>query len=199
MSWLFRYWRNGKDHWHGIGSCELVTLAEAREKMIECRKLLRAGIDPIEHARALKIRALLATVSIITFRQCAVAYVASHEASWRSEKHRQQWLRSLEVYVYPIIGEVPVQAVDVGLVMKVVEPFCQAKPETASRVRGRIEVVLDWAKARGYRTGDNPARWRGHLAQLLPKKTKLRKVRSRALTGRHDQSPARHGCQLHDS
>ena len=85
--------------------------------------------------------------------------------------------RRSATYAYPVIGDLPVQAVDVGLVMKILEPIWQTKPETASRVRGRIETVLDWATARGYRQGDNPARWRGHLDQLLPKKTKVRKVR----------------------
>jgi integrase len=179
-SWLFRYERHGAAHWHGLGSYDLVPLAEAREKALACRKLVLAGIDPIAHERAQRQQALLAAVSTMTFRECAAAYLASHEASWRSDIHRQQWIRSLEKYVYPLIGDLPVQAVDVGLVLKVLEPIWHRKTETGSRVRGRIEAVLDWAKARGYRQGDNPARWRGHLDQLLPKPTKLRKVQHMA-------------------
>jgi integrase len=176
-SWLFRYMRHGVAHWHGLGSCDLVTLAEAREKALACRKMLLAGTDPIEHERARRMQALLATAATMTFRECGEAYIRAHEASWRNPKHRQQWPNTLSTYVYPVIGSLPVQAIDVGLVTKILEPIWQEKPETASRVRGRIETVLDWATARGYRAGDNPARWRGHLDQLLPKKTKVRKVR----------------------
>ena len=181
-SWLFRYERGGVAHWHGLGSCDLVSLAEARDKVIDCRKLLLAGTDPIERGRAQKRQIALAAASTMTFKQCAMAYVEAHEVSWRSERHRHQWRHSLETYVYPLLGALPVQAVDVGLVLKVLGPIWQSKPETASRVRGRIEVILDWARARGYRPRDseNPARWRGHLEQLLPKPTKLRRVQHMA-------------------
>jgi integrase len=176
-SWLFRYMRHGTPHWHGLGSYDLVSLAEAREKVIACRRMLLENIDPIEHERAKKMQALLVTASTMTFRACAEAYISAHQAGWRNDKHRAQWPSTLEAYTYPVIGDLPVQAVDVGLVMKILEPIWQLKPETASRVRGRIETVLDWAAARGYRSGDNPARWRGHLDKLLPKKSKVRKVR----------------------
>jgi integrase len=176
-SWLFRYMRHGAPHWHGLGSCDLVSLAEARERVIACRKMLLAGIDPIKHERAQRMQAFLAAASTMTFRECGEACVRAYESSWRNPKHRQQWRTTLATFVYPVIGDLPVQAVDVGLVMRILEPIWQEKPETASRVRGRIEAVLDWATARRYRQGDNPARWRGHLDQLLPKKTKVRKVR----------------------
>jgi integrase len=176
-TWLFRYMRRGVAHWHGLGPCDLVSLAEARDKAIACRKMLLAGVDPIERKRAEQLQALLATASTMTFRECGERYIAAHEASWRNPKHRAQWPATLEAYAYPVIGALPVQVVDVAHVMKVLEPIWQTKPETASRVRGRIETVLDWATARKFRHGDNPARWRGHLAQLLPSKTKVRKVR----------------------
>ena len=176
-SWLFRYMRHGTSHWHGLGSCDLVPLAEARDKAIVCRKMLLAGTDPIEHERIQRLKALGAAASMVTFRDCAERYITAHESSWRNPKHAAQWPSTLATYVYPVIGAVPVGAVDVGLVMRILDPIWQEKPETASRVRGRIETVLDWATARGYRQGDNPARWRGHLDQLLPKKTKVRKVR----------------------
>jgi integrase len=112
----------------------------------------------------------------MTFRECAEAYIAAHKAGWRNPKHAAQWPSTLETYVHPVFGALPVQAVDVGLVMKALEPIWQTKPETASRVRGRIEAALDWATARGYRKGENPARWRGHLDKLLPARGKVRKV-----------------------
>jgi len=113
----------------------------------------------------------------MTFRACAEAYINAHRSGWRNPKHAAQWPATLETYVYPHFGSLPVQAVDVGLVLKAVEPRWTEKPETASRVRGRIESVLDWATARGYRQGENPARWRGHLENLLPPPSKVRPVK----------------------
>jgi integrase len=179
-SWLFRYEHHGVAHWHGLGSCDLVSLAEAREHTLDCRRLLRAGIDPIAHARAQKQKAALAATSTMTFRECATAYIASHESAWRSPKHKLQWLQSLEDYVYATIGDLPVQAIDTALIMRVLDPIWRDKPETADRVRSRMDAVLDWATARSYRTGENPARWRGHLDKLLPKKAKLRRVQHMA-------------------
>jgi integrase len=179
-TWLFRYMRHGVAHWQGLGSCDLVTLAEARDKALACRKMLHAGIDPIEHERAQRMQALLATASTMTFRQCAETYIRAHEASWRNDKHRAQWPSTLETYAYPMIGALPVQAVDTGLVMKILEPIWTTKPETASRVRGRIEAVLDWATVRTYRSGPNPARWKGHLDKLLPAKGTVRPVKHHA-------------------
>ena len=116
----------------------------------------------------------------MTFAACAERYIASHKVGWRNPKHAAQWPATLGTYVYPVFGSLPVQAVDVGLVMKAIEPIWVQKPETAGRVRGRIERVLDWATARGYRQGENPARWRGHLENLLPKKSKVRRVEHHA-------------------
>jgi integrase len=176
-SWLFRYERHGRPHWHGLGSCDLVTLAEARDAVIDCRKLLRAGIDPIEAKKAEKVQALLAAASTMTFGECGKAYIRAHESGWRNPVHRQQWPNTLRDYVYPVVGKLPVQAVDTAMVMKILEPIWTTKPETASRVRGRIEAIIDWATVSKFRTGDNPARWKGHLDKLLPQKTKVRKVR----------------------
>ena len=116
----------------------------------------------------------------MTFEQCATAFIAGHEAGWRNGKHRQQWTNTLKTYAYPVFGKLPVAAVDTGLVMKVLQPIWSAKAETAGRVRGRIERVLDWAKVQGYRDGENPARLRGHLDNLLPKKSKVHKVKHHA-------------------
>jgi integrase len=111
------------------------------------------------------------------FHQCAERYIAAHELGWTNHKHRAQWRNTLATYVYPVIGNLPVSAVDTGLVMKIIEPLWSSKPETAGRVRGRIESILDWAKVRGYRSGENPARWKGHLDHLLPKRSKVARVR----------------------
>jgi integrase len=116
----------------------------------------------------------------MTFDQCRDAYIAAHQAGWRNAKHRSQWVNTLNIYVSPVFGNLAVQAVDVALIMRVLEPIWTAKPETASRLRGRIERVLDWAKARGFRAGENPARWRGHLDQLLPARAKVRNVQHHA-------------------
>ena len=112
----------------------------------------------------------------MTFDHCRDAYIASHRAGWRNTKHAAQRSSTLASYVTPIFGRVAVQAIDTGLVMKALEPIWASKPETASRVRGRVESVLDWAKVRGYRDGENPARWRGHLDKLFPARGKVRKI-----------------------
>jgi integrase len=176
-SWILRVVVGTKRRDIGLGSYPSVTLGIARDRAREVREQVRAGIDPTEQRRRARADLIAAQASMITFRECGEAYVKAHESTWRNPKHRQQWRNTLDTYVYPVIGNLPVQAIDVGLVMKIIEPIWHDKPETASRVRGRVETILDWAKARGYRTGDNPARWRGHLDQLLPRKTKVRKVR----------------------
>jgi integrase len=164
----------------GIGSYFDYTLSEARERARQYRKLVKEGVDPIEVRRERRGAALAERAKTVTFREAAEAYIKAHQAGWRNPKHAKQWPSTLGTYVYPVFGSLPVQAVDVGLVMKVLEPIWAAKPETAGRVRGRIESVLDWAAARGYRQGENPARWRGHLENLLPKKSKIRRVEHHA-------------------
>jgi integrase len=113
----------------------------------------------------------------MTFQQCAEAYIEAHKASWTNARHRQQWPETLAAYAYPVLGALPIAAIDTALVMKVVEPLWSTKQETAARLRARIERVLDWATVSGYRTGDNPARLRGHLDHLLAKRNKTRTVR----------------------
>ena len=179
-AWIFRYTLDGKSREMGLGSLRTVSLAEARESARECRKQVREGIDPISRRHAERASRRLASARLMTFRQCAEAYIRSHGAAWRNIKHAGQWSSTLQSDVYPVFGELPVQAVDTALVMTVLEPIWAAKPVTASRVRGRIEAILDWAKAREYRAGENPARWRGHLDKLLPAPGKLRKVKHHA-------------------
>src|SRR6516225_6541962 len=179
-SWVFCYKEAGRQHEMGLGPQHAIGLAEAREKARECRRVRLEGIDPIEARRTARRRAKLEAAKATTFKQCAERYIDSHKAGWRNPKHAAQWPSTLATYAYPVFGELAVQAIDVGLVMKAVEPIWTTKPETASRVRGRIESVLDWAAARGYRQGENPARWRGLIENLLPKKTKVRRVEHHA-------------------
>lgn len=179
-SWLYRFAAKGRERQMGLGSAETVSLAEARDEAAECRKLRQAGIDPIEHRKAAQAQAALEAAKSMTFDECRDAYIKAHGAAWRNAKHHQQWKNTLKTYCSPIFGKVAVQAVDVALVMKALEPVWATKPETASRLRGRVEAILDWAKVRGLRTGENPARWRGHLDHLLPARGKVRKVKHHA-------------------
>jgi len=178
--WIFRYQIDGRRRDMGLGSLDDVSLAEARDRIPELRRLIRQGIDPIDDRRAKRGIAKAAAAHALTFGDCAEHYVASHRASWKNATHRQQWESTLSTYVDPVIGGLPVQTIDTAFVMQVVEPLWAAKPETASRVRGRIEVILDWAATRGYRQGENPARWRGHLENLLPGKSKIWRVKHHA-------------------
>jgi integrase len=175
-SWVLRYMLNGKPREMGLGPLALFGLADARAKALDARRLRHAGIDPIEHRRAERSRQRLEAAKAITFKECAESYIASHRTGWRNAKHKYQWTATLETYAEPIIGKLPVQAIDTALVLKVIEPIWTEKPETASRLRQRIENILDWAKVRGYRAGENPARWRGHLDKLLPARAKVAAV-----------------------
>ena len=178
--WILRYRHRGRRRDLGLGPMQLVTLAQAREAAQEERKRLRAGVDPIEHRRAQAAARAADAAKSMTFKTCAEAYINSHRAGWRNTKHAAQWRSTLSTYAFQIMGDVAVKDVDVGLVMKSVEPLWTTKPETASRLRGRIEAVLDWAKARGYRSGDNPSRWKGGLDHLLPARAKVRRVKHHA-------------------
>ena len=175
-SWIFRYANSRRERYMGLGSLDTVSLAEARAKASDCRKLLEQGKDPIESRDALRAASEVEASKVMTFDECAQTYVAAHRASWRNVKHAAQWERTLAVYASPVIGKLPVRAVELGHVIKVLEPIWTKKPETASRVRGRIEAVLDWAAARGFRDVDNPARWKGRLEKLLPRPSKVRAV-----------------------
>jgi integrase len=176
-SWVLRYTLNGRARYMGLGSANLVSLAEARAKAHDARRLLLNKIDPIESRRAQHRERLLETARGKTFRECAEGYIASHEAGWRDPRSHKQWIRSLTSYAYPRFGNLPVAVIDTALVLAALEPIWKTKPETASRVRGRIESILDWAKVRGYRDGENPARWRGHLDHLLPARNRVRRVK----------------------
>lgn len=177
-SWIFRFMLDGSAREMGLGSALAVSLEEARAKARDCRALLDQKIDPIAARDETEQAKRLEKARAMTFDQCAAAYIAAHRAGWKNAKHAQQWQNTLDSYTSPVFGSLPVQAVDEALVMKVLEPIWATKTETATRVRSRIELVLDWARARKYRGGENPARWRGHLDKLLPKRSKVQKVRN---------------------
>jgi integrase len=179
-SWLFRYKQRGRTRYLGLGPIDLVGVEAARERAQKCRKLLQAGIDPQADRDAERARLRLEAANHMTFDACTAAYLDAHLAGWRNPKHRQQWENTLRTYASPKFGSVSVRDVDTALVMRAIEPIWATKPETAGRLRGRIERILSWAKVRGHREGDNPARWKGHLDQLLPGRGKVRKVKHHA-------------------
>ena len=179
-NWVLRYMLNRKPRWMGLGPLALYGLAEARNRALAARRQRHDGIDPIEARRAERARQRLDAAKAVTFKQCAESYIASHKAGWRNDKHATQWPATLSSYAYPVIGALPVQAVDTALVHKVLAPIWTRKPETASRLRGRLERILDFARVGGHRDGENPARWRGHLDKLLPARSKVRAVEHHA-------------------
>lgn len=160
----------------GLGALHTVSLSEARTAATECRKQLQADIDPIEHRRALRATKRLEASKAVTFDQCATSYIAAHRDGWKNAKHASQWQNTLDQYASPVIGKLPVASIDTGHILKILEPIWKDKSETASRLRGRVENILDWATVRGYRQGENPARWRGHLDKTLPKRSKVQEV-----------------------
>jgi integrase len=175
-SWIFRFKLHGRARDMGLGSLHSVSLSQARAKARSARELLADGIDPIDAKRAAHEQAALDAGKAITFKEASGKYIAGHRAGWSNAKHAAQWESTLAAYAYPVIGALSVQAIDTTQVLKVLEPIWTTKTETASRLRARIELVLDWAKVRGHRKGENPARWRGHLDKLLVRPSKLRKV-----------------------
>jgi integrase len=178
-NWGLRYQLNKKTRWMGLGSALLgdgVTLDVAREAAKAARAKLRDKIDPLAVRQQERAAAAAASLRQITFAEAAQAFYEQRESGWRNRKHAAQVLSSLRVYAFPVIGKLPVDVVDTPLVLKILRPIWNGKTETASRLRGRIEAVLAWAQVNGYRSGDNPARWRGHLEMALPKRSDVAKV-----------------------
>ena len=171
-SWILRFKRGGRTRHFGIGPLHVVSLAEARLRASVARLMLLDGRDPIEARRASRA----ATAKVMTFDQCAAAYIAAHRPGWTAT-HAEQWRQTIATFANPVIGDMDVRAIETADVMRVLGDLWKQKTITASRLRGRIEAILDWARVRGYRTGENPARWRGHLDHLLPPKRKVRPVR----------------------
>lgn len=166
-SWLFRYMMSGKAYGMGLGPTHTVSLAEARQKALAARKLIIDGLNPLVAKKQEQITTALANARTMTFDQCANAYVSAHRAGWKNAKHADQWTNTLRTYASPVFGQLPVAEIDTGLVVKCLAPIWETKTETASRLRGRIESILGWATTSGYRIGENPARWKGHLDNLL--------------------------------
>jgi integrase len=185
--WLFRYTRCGQMREMGLGAATgrtAVSLSKARARARDLHAAVREGRDPLAERKAEKAKAeadaVKSNADAVTFAQVADMFLAAHERGWRNPKHRQQWRNTLRDYVQPQIGALPVGSVDTGAVMKIIGPLWREKTETASRLRGRIESILDYAKASGWREGENPARWRGHLDHLLPARAKVQRVQHHA-------------------
>src|ERR1700682_2336973 len=188
-SWLFRYMRghvsrNGKplSRELGLGPLSInkrdgyISTKEARDRAYRARESLKAGIDPLDAKRAHRAAERLEGAKAMTFSQCAAEYIKGHQAGWKGQKHVKLWKGSLAKYAEPLIGKLPVASIDAGLVLKVLRPIWETKTKTAVDIRSRIELILSWAKIHGYRDGENPARWKGHLDNALPKPSKIAKV-----------------------
>jgi integrase len=187
--WVLRYERHGRERMMSLGPLHTVTLAQARERARDARLLLLDGVDPLEQKKSLKAERALQANRALTFEEAARQYFDQHEKKWRNPKHRAQFISTLNTYAFPKIGKLAVGAVDTGQILRVLEQkhadypdtrLWEAVPETANRVRGRVEAILDWATVRGLRTGDNPARWRGHLANVLPARAQIQKPQHHA-------------------
>lgn len=193
-SWLFRFTLDGKAREMGLGAVHTVELKHARAKAQACRLLLLDRMDPIEANRARMLSATVADAKSKLFKECAEAYIEAHRSTWKSAKHAAQWTSTLETYCYPAEGapvwrHLRVSDIDTGRVLEVLEPIWKSKRETASRLRGRIEKILDWATVREYREGLNPARWKGHLDHTLPKQSRSKAIKHHAALP-YDEAPA---------
>jgi integrase len=168
-SWLLRYEQHGREHMMGLGSAATFTLKEARERARSARQLLADGIDPLVRKRAAKAAAKAEAARHLSFAQAAVAYAAQHEIKWRNQSHRLQFMASLQAYAFPIIGDLDIAVVETPDVLRVLDVIWKKKSVTADRIRNRIEAIIDWSVVRGHRpAGTNPAKWKGHLDQVLP-------------------------------
>jgi integrase len=186
-SWVYRFMLGGRSRDVGLGAAGVggISLAAARDARDALRIKVKAGTDPLEERQRRAADAIaeahMAKIAGITFRSVSEIYMESNWDSWRNDKHRHQWKSTMATYVYPVIGDLPVAEVGTNHVLQILEPIWRSKAETASRVRGRIETILDAAKARGYREGENPARWRGHIAQILPARARLTRGHHKAM------------------
>jgi integrase len=172
-SWLFRYQRHGKARAMGLGGFPAVSLAAARSKAQAAREQLAKDVDPIDHQTAVQQAEEAQAARATTFAAAAKAYIEAHEAGWRNDKHAAQWRSTIATHATPILGKMACSAIETADVLKVLKLIWAKKPETAPRLRGRLEMILSYAKAEGWRTGENPAVWRGHLALMLPAKSKI--------------------------
>jgi integrase len=176
-SWLFRFMMDKKPREMGLGSTSTVTLSEARVEALECKKKLREGIEPIKARNERLERIKADNVDVLSFKKCAEEYLKAHSARWKSIRHAEIWKSSLKRFAYPLLGHLPVNTIERSHIMCVLDPIWREKTETAKKLRGRLENILDWATVQDFRKGENPARWRGHLDKLLPKPSELHKVK----------------------
>jgi integrase len=181
-SWVYRYTLNGRSREMGLGPLgphgtpAIVSLEEARRLAQDARSRKAKGEDPLDARAAAEAAKAAEEARRVTFKTAAARYIEAHSAKWRNQKHRDQWESTLKAYAYPQVGETAVSEIDTEMVLRILRPIWATKTETASRVRGRIEIVLDWSKWKGYRHGENPARWRGNLSFELPSRRKIRPV-----------------------
>lgn len=203
-SWVLRFTLHGKTRDVGLSRCpealvllaqsgrEELSLAQARDLAAIYRLKVRAGIDPLsereQQAAASRVAQAQDEAAQLTFYDAAQSYLASRESTWRNAKHRQQWHNTLSAYVFPSLGALPVADIGTAEVLAVLEPIWKSKAETANRVRGRMEAIIDAARARGHFSGENPARWRGHLDKILPARQRLSRGHHAAMP--YDEAPA---------
>lgn len=176
-TWILRASVGSRRRDMGLGGYPSVPLTEARQKARDARAKIRLGIDPVVEAQTARSALVAEQRASISFKKCAAKYIEAHRSGWRNEKHAAQWTSTLEQYVYPVFGDLRVDHIKLTHVLQALEPIWTTKTETATRLRGRIECVLDWAKGRGFRSGDNPATWKGNLDAQLPKPEKVKKVK----------------------
>jgi len=188
-SWVLRYMFNRVERRTGLGPYPDVSLAEARDKAMAWRRQVRQGVDPMQVKRAAEAAARAEQAKAVTFDWCADRYIEAHRAGWKNAKHAEQWSSTLKTYAGKVIGQMDVALIDTPHIMRVLEPIWHEKAETASRLRGRLETILDWATVRRYRSGDNPARWKGHLDTLLPARAKVAKTKHFAALPWRDMKP----------
>jgi hypothetical protein len=185
-SWVLRYMLHGSERMMGLGSAVDFSLREARDRARSARQLLADGVDPLGAKRQRKAEAKAAAAKLLTFREATQRYFDQHEKKWTNASHREQFLTSLQTYAFPILGDIDVASIALADVLRVLEPNWNAKSVTMDRVRNRIENIVDWCVVRGHRPpGTNPARWKGHLDQVLPA------VRDVAPRGHHAALPMR--------
>ena len=188
-TWVLRYTRDKRTRDMGLGSLSVFTLAEARERAREARKLLADKIDPIEARQEVQRERRRAEARALLFNDAADRYIAAHESGWKNAKHAAQWQSTIATYAAPIIGSMDVATIATDEIMRVLTPIWTAKNETAARLRGRLEMILDWCRVQGFRVGDNPARWKGHLEALLPARSKVSKAKHFAALPWRDMKP----------
>jgi integrase len=176
-SWQLRYQIAGRERWLGLGPAHLVTIGEARVRARRARLQLLDGLDPIEEKKKLSAATALSSGRVVTFREAVRGYFAVHQSRWRKQKSRNNFLASLETFANPVLGNLAVSDIGTGEILRTLEAHWSTKPATMSKVRGRIEAVLDWCTVRGYRRGENPARWKNHLAGALPARSQIAKIK----------------------